>query len=118
LDLHKNINFKENSFIDMKKVYTTLVLTVSLTVLSVWTFRMNRSSAFRGGDASTMLEEFQAYGLSKDTMIIVGVVKVIAALALLLGLRFKNLIAPCLCKALKGELAGEDQHYRTDFWDS
>lgn len=94
MDLNKNINFKENSFIDMKKVYTTLVLTVSLTVLSVWTFRMNRSSAFRGGDASTMLEEFQAYGLSKDTMIIVGVVKVIAALALLLGLRFKNLIAP------------------------
>ena len=78
----------------MKKLYTFLVLTVSLTVLSVWTFRMNRSSVFRGGDASNMLDEFQAYGLSKETMIVVGIVKVIAALALLLGLRFKKLIAP------------------------
>jgi uncharacterized membrane protein YphA (DoxX/SURF4 family) len=78
----------------IKKLYTVLVLVVSLTVLSVWTFRMNRGSIFRGGEASNMLEEFYAYGLSKNTMMVVGIVKVIAALALLLGLRFKKLVAP------------------------
>ena len=55
---------------------------------------MNRPSLFRGGDTTTMLEEFQAYGLSKNTMIIVGVCKVIAAIALLLGLRFQKLVVP------------------------
>jgi uncharacterized membrane protein YphA (DoxX/SURF4 family) len=78
----------------IKKVYTFLVLVVSLTVLCVWTFRINKSSIFRGGEASNMLEEFYAYGLSENTMIVVGVVKVIAALALLLGLRFKKLVTP------------------------
>ena len=67
----------------IKKAYTFLVLVVSLTVLSVWTFGMNQSSVFRGRDASNMLEEFSAYGLSKNTLIIVGVCKVIAVIALL-----------------------------------
>jgi uncharacterized membrane protein YphA (DoxX/SURF4 family) len=78
----------------IKKLYTVLVLVVSLTVLSAWTFRMNRPSLFRGGDTTTMLEEFHAYGLSKNTMIFVGVCKVIAAIALLLGLKFQKLVVP------------------------
>jgi len=78
----------------MKTIYKALIWIVSITVLCAWTFRMNRPSLFRGGDTTTMLEEFQAYGLSKNTMIIVGVCKVIAAIALLLGLRFQKLVVP------------------------
>lgn len=78
----------------MKTFYKALIWIVSITVLCAWTFRMNRPSLFRGGDTTTMLEEFQAYGLSKNTMIIVGVCKVIAAIALLLGLRFQKLVVP------------------------
>ena len=78
----------------IKKLHTVLVIVVSLTVLSAWSFRVNRPSLFRGGDATSMLEEFQAYGLSKNTMIIVGVCKVIAGIALLLGLRFQKLVVP------------------------
>lgn len=78
----------------MKTFYKALIWIVSITVLCAWTFRMNRPSLFRGGDTTTMLEEFHAYGLSKNTMIIVGVCKVIAAIALLLGLRFQKLVVP------------------------
>ena len=78
----------------IKKLHTVLVIVVSLTVLSAWSFRVNRPSLFRGGDATSMLEEFQAYGLSKNTMISGGVGKGIAAIALPLGLRFQKLVVP------------------------
>jgi uncharacterized membrane protein YkgB len=78
----------------MKFIYRALILIVSLTVLSVWTFRMNESSPFRGGEAKTMLEEFQAYGLTETQMYVVGAFKVFAALLLLLGLRFPKLVMP------------------------
>ncbi len=78
----------------MKRIYQTLILIVSLTVLSVWTFRMNSDSIFRGGGASNMLEEFRAYGLTETHMYIVGAFKMSAAILLLLGLRFRNLIIP------------------------
>jgi len=78
----------------MKFIYRILILIVSLTVLSVWTFRMNENSAFRGGGATTMLEEFQAYGLTETQMYVVGGFKTVAALLLLLGLRFRRLVMP------------------------
>lgn len=78
----------------MKTIYQTLIAIVSATVLSVWTFRMNSDSIFRGGGASTMLEEFQAYGLTETHMYVVGAFKITAAILLLLGLRFPRLVIP------------------------
>lgn len=82
----------------MKRIYQLLILTVSLTVLSVWTFRINQASLFgmnfRGGNALNLLEEFHNYGLSKSTMTIVGIFKVTAAILLIVGLRFKKFVVP------------------------
>ena len=39
-------------------------------------------------------EEFQAYGLSKTTMIVVGIFKVLCAILLLLGIKYEKLITP------------------------
>ncbi len=78
----------------MKTIYQALITIVSATVLSVWTFRMNSDSIFRGGSASTMLEEFQAYGLTETHMYIVGAFKITAAILMLLGLRFSRLVVP------------------------
>ena len=76
----------------MKFVYRALIVIVALTVLSVWTFRMNAGSIFRGGSANNMLEEFQAYGLSETQMYIVGAFKILAAIVLLLGLKYPKLV--------------------------
>ena len=76
----------------MKLVYRILILIVALTVLSVWTFRMKASSIFRGGSATNMIEEFEAYGLSETQMYVVGTFKILAAILLLLGLRFPKLV--------------------------
>ena len=78
----------------MKVFLKILILIVGITVLSAWTFRLEMDTIYRGADASNMIEEFQAYGLSQTTMVVVGVFKVVLALMLLLGLKFKKLIIP------------------------
>ena len=74
----------------MKNFLNLLIIIVGITVLSAWTFRLEMDTIYRGADASNMIEEFQAYGLNKTTMIVVGIFKVLCAIFLLLGLKFKK----------------------------
>ena len=78
----------------MRIALNILIILVAVTVLSAWTFRLDMDTIYRGADASNMIEEFQAYGLSKTTMYIVGIFKVLFAILLLTGLRYKKLITP------------------------
>ena len=74
----------------MKVLSKILSVVVSLTVINVWLFRSNRSTSYRGGDAASLLEEFQVYGL-EDYFLIIGIIKVSLAIMLLLSLYFKKL---------------------------
>ena len=74
----------------MKIINRILTVVVSLTVINVWLFRSNRSTSYRGGDAASLLEEFQVYGL-EDYFLIIGIIKVSLAIMLLLSLYFKKL---------------------------
>ena len=74
----------------MKIINTILTVVVGLTVINVWLFRSNRSTSYRGGDAASLLEEFQVYGL-EDYFLIIGIIKVSLAIMLLLSLYFKKL---------------------------
>ena len=74
----------------MKVLSKILSVVVGLTVINVWLFRSNRSTSYRGGDAASLLEEFQVYGL-EDYFLIIGIIKVSLAIMLLLRLYFKKL---------------------------
>ena len=74
----------------MKVLSKILSVVVGLTVINVWLFRSNRSTSYRGGDAASLLEEFQVYGL-EDYFLIIGIIKVSLAILLLLSLYFKKL---------------------------
>ena len=74
----------------MKILSKILSVVVGLTVINVWLFRSNRSTSYRGGDANSLLEEFEVYGL-EDYFLIIGIVKVSLAIMLLLSLYFKKL---------------------------
>ena len=74
----------------MKVLSKILSAVVGLTVIDVWLFRSNRSTSYRGGDATSLLEEFQVYGL-EDYFLIIGIIKVSLAIMLLLSLYFKKL---------------------------
>jgi len=50
----------------MKLIRYLSILIVSSTIINVWLFRYNKDSIYRGGDATTMLEEFYVLLNSKD----------------------------------------------------
>ena len=78
----------------MKAVLNILLIVVSVTVITAWTYNINLDTTFRGGDATNMIEEFEAYGLNQTTMVVVGIFKVSCAIMLLFGLKYRKLILP------------------------
>ncbi len=76
----------------MKFIKLSSIFTVSITIINVWLFRFNKPSIYRGGDATNMIEEFNAYGLSESLVYIVGTIKVLFALGLIFGLFWDKLL--------------------------
>ena len=74
--------------------HTIIRCAVGLTLLSVWTWRFNRPTHFRGKHSKNMAEEFKAYGLSPKTMYTVGFLKVVISLCFLCGHWFPFMIRP------------------------
>lgn len=71
-----------------------LQLFVALGILNVWLLRANKPSAYRGGNARNLREEFLAYGLPAESMYLVGAIKILLALALIAGIWFPLLVLP------------------------
>lgn len=71
-----------------------LQLLVALALLNVWLVRSGRVTRYRGGNAQSMREEFEAYGLPPWSMWVIGVLKVGAACALIAAVWLPSLAAP------------------------
>jgi uncharacterized membrane protein YphA (DoxX/SURF4 family) len=78
----------------MKIVSLILQITVALGLLNVWLLRFNKPTAYRGGSARSMSEEFAAYGLPGWFLWVVGGLKVACAFCLLAGIWVPVLVAP------------------------
>tara|TARA_B100000886_G_C20160860_1_gene382009 strand:- start:17 stop:400 length:384 start_codon:yes stop_codon:yes gene_type:complete len=74
----------------MKIISKILSLIVGLTVINVWLFRSGNSTSYRGGNATTLMEEFQVYGL-EEYFLTIGIIKVGLAILLILSLYFNKL---------------------------
>jgi len=71
-----------------------LLVVVGLGILNVWILRAGRKTSYRGGNASTLREEFAAYGLPPWFMYVVGALKVGLALTLLAAIGIPDLARP------------------------
>lgn len=69
-------------------------ITVALGLLNVWILRSTSATAYRGGEARSLKEEFSAYGLPDAAFFIVGALKVGSAVALLVGFWIPELVVP------------------------
>ena len=74
----------------LTKISKVLSVIVGLTVINVWLFRSGKSTSYRGGDASNLIEEFEVYGLG-DYFMTIGIIKVSLAVLLLLSIYFNKL---------------------------
>lgn len=92
----------------MRTALVMLQVTAALGLLNVWLLRFNQRTAYRGGTAGSMLEEFAAYGLPSWSAYVVGALKVGAALALLAGIWLPVVVLPAaalVCVLMLGALA-------------
>jgi len=67
---------------------------VGLGLLNVWLLRRGSSTAYRGGAAKNLKEEFATYGLPPSMFYIVGGLKIICGVLLLVGLAFPPVVLP------------------------
>ena len=66
-------------------VPAVLQLIVGLGLLNVWLVRPRSATAYRGGEATSLQEEFAVYGLPSAAFYVVGALKVTAAVVLIAG---------------------------------
>jgi len=66
----------------------------ALWIMNVWFNRFNKDTGYRGGNATNMKEEFEAYGLSETTMYAVGAAKVSLAGLMLVGIAVPRVTRP------------------------
>jgi uncharacterized membrane protein YphA (DoxX/SURF4 family) len=92
----------------MQKVTAIFQIIVALGLLNVWLVRFSRSTAYRGGAARSMPEEFAAYGLPAWSTYVIGILKVASALCLIAGLWLPRIVLPAallICVLMLGALA-------------
>ena len=65
-----------------------LKIIVGVSIINVWLIQPNNPSRWRGGDAKTIIEEFNVYGLSKTFYNFVFVIKVGLAVLLLVSIKY------------------------------
>ncbi|MEJ1221885.1 DoxX family protein [Sediminicola sp. 1XM1-17] len=78
----------------MNYIITILQIIVGLSILNVWLVQKNKPTKWRGGNATTIVEEFKAYGLPVWMCYVVGTLKVALALALLAAILYPELKQP------------------------
>jgi hypothetical protein len=67
-------------------ILTILQVVVGLGLLNVWLLRPAVETPYRGGDATTLRGEFEAYGLPTWLFFVIGALKITAGVVLLAGL--------------------------------
>lgn len=71
-----------------------LQIIVAAVLLNVWLLRFNKPTQFRGKGASSMKDEFLAYGLPLWFMYMIGAAKIVIALLLIAGFWIPVLLYP------------------------
>jgi hypothetical protein len=92
----------------MQILQSALQIFIALCLLNVWVLRFRRRTAYRGGDAGSMKEEFASYGLPEWLMYVIGALKIGIAVCFLAGLWFHPIVLPAgllLCVLMLGALA-------------
>ncbi|MFD2565144.1 DoxX family protein [Aquimarina rubra] len=92
----------------MNYVIIAMQIIVGLSILNVWLIQNKKATKWRGGTASTIIEEFEAYGLPKWSCYFIGSLKVILAILLIASIWYpaiKEFAALGLALLLLGSIA-------------
>lgn len=91
-----------------RTVASILQVIIGVGLLNVWLVRREKRTAYRGGTAQSLRQEFAAYGLPAPMFYAVGTLKVVSAIILLAGLWMNtpvSLAAAVVASLMVGALA-------------
>ena len=92
----------------MRTIVVICQVVAALGLLNVWLLRSSQATPYRGGEARSMREEFQAYGLPAWFTWVIGALKIGVAVCFLAGIWIPALVLPAalvLCVLMLGALA-------------
>lgn len=78
----------------MDYIIIALQVIVGLSILNVWLVQNKKATRWRGGDANTITEEFEVYGLPSWSVYVIGALKVVLAVLLIAGIWYPELKFP------------------------
>jgi hypothetical protein len=78
----------------MEAAAVTIQVIIALGIFNVWVVRQGKSTNWRGGNATNLREEFEAYGLPTWFMKLVGFLKLLFAASLIVGIWALALVKP------------------------
>lgn len=73
---------------------SVLQFIVGLGLLNVWIVRARSATGYRGGSATSLKEEFDAYGLPDVAFYVVGGLKIVSGLILIAGIWVSAPVVP------------------------
>jgi hypothetical protein len=78
----------------MDWIVTIIQVVVGLGIYNVWLLRFGRATAYRGGDATNLREEFAVYGLPSWSVAVIGFLKLLCATLLIVGVWYPPVTRP------------------------
>jgi hypothetical protein len=77
----------------MEYFIIALQVIVGISILNVWLVQNKKATRWRGGDATTLVEEFEVYGLPGWSLYVIGALKVILSILLIVGIWYPDLVS-------------------------
>ena len=78
----------------METLVIFIQLVIALGIFNVWLLRFGKPTAWRGGSAQNMKQEFQVYGLPGWFVGVIGLLKLLFAVLLIAGIWFPTVTKP------------------------
>lgn len=78
----------------LETLSSILQVIIGIGLLNVWLLRAGGETAYRGGSAGNLKEEFGAYGLPDAAFYVVGFLKITCGIALIAGFWLPVLVVP------------------------
>lgn len=85
---------------------------IAIGIFNVWLMRFGKRTTWRGGSATNMKEEFEAYGLPGGALYFVGFLKLLCASLLLVGIWVSPVTLPAACVIALLMLGAVAMHFK------
>lgn len=91
-----------------------LQVIIAAGIFNVWVLRFQKTTDWRGGDSTTLKQEFAAYGLPETMLYLVGFLKITFAVLMLVGIWIPVVVDPAAAGMAVLMLGAITMHFKVN----